>query len=500
MQRIIVAGLGPGSWEGLTVRVWEALLQARRVFFRTEQHPIVEILKKQGVAYQSFDFLYEHKANFEEIYTSMVDILLQEARLANSEETFIVFAVPGHPLVAERAVELLLKRASDEALVVELLPAMSGIEAVYTVLKVDPGQGLCILDGLALSDTPPRTDLANLVLQVYKPRIASEVKLNLMEYYADDYRIQVIRGAGIPGEEKVISLPLYKLDHLPWIDHLTSVYLPPVQENAEKEREGNQFSLSRYPLDPLVEVMDALLAPDGCPWDRAQTHHSLRPYLIEETYEVLEALEVGDMPWFAEELGDLLLQIVFHAALARQGEYFDINDVILKITQKMIRRHPHVFGEDKVQTSGEVLVNWEQIKRQESAETGPYLAGIPRALPALLRAQKVQAKATRVGFDWPSIEGVWAKVKEELKELVEALAHSDPEKMQEELGDLLFAVVNLGRFINIDAETALSRTIDKFIRRFNYIEKRGAEEGKDLLQMSLQEMDRWWEEAKQLEL
>lgn len=503
MQQILVVGLGPGSWENITVRAWEALRSASRIFFRTEQHPVVAEIKKRGLKYESFDYLYEDKQSFNDVYETMVNILIKEAQGGKEEGDQIVFAVPGHPLVAERAVEMLLEqaKAGSNKVEVEVISAMSGIEAMYTCLGIDPTRGLCILDGLSLETTPPRLDLANIVLQVYNLRVASEVKLGLMQYYPDEFMVWVVRAAGIIGEEKIVQLPLYELDHLPWIDHLTSVYLPPnsILNGLEETEQLKPACL--YPLDSLVTVMEALLGPGGCPWDREQTHSSLRPYLIEETYEVIEALDKGDMDKFADELGDLLLQVVFHAALAEQGEYFNINDVILKITQKMIRRHPHVFGEEKVKTTGEVLVNWEEIKRQEARdddqEIESYLAGVPLAMPALLRASKIQSKASRVGFDWPSIEGVKSKVCEEFGELEEALARRDQEGVFEELGDLLFAVVNLARYLKIDPEGALSRTIDKFIQRFNYIEKKGIETGRELLQMSLEEMDHWWEEAKQ---
>ncbi|MGI6650115.1 MAG: nucleoside triphosphate pyrophosphohydrolase [Bacillota bacterium] len=510
MQRIIVVGLGPGSWEGLTVRGWEAIDSARRVFFRTEQHPVVQELKNRGLCFTSFDYLYEEKPTFEDVYQAIVDILVKEARQefdhensgpnpVDGEEGSLVLAVPGHPLVAERTVEILRDRAKAESITVEIIPAMSGVEAVYASLGIDPTRGLCILDGLALDEHLPRPDLANLILQVYNPRVASEVKLSLMEYYPDDFKVWVVRAAGVPQEEKMIEVPLYELDRLPWIDHLTSLYLPPQPRAESKPKPEPGYPEAEFPLDPLVKVMDALLGPGGCPWDREQTHQSLRPYLIEETYEVIEALDDGDMDKLADELGDLLLQIVFHAALAREREYFDINDVILKITQKMIRRHPHVFGEEKVESAGEVLVNWEQIKRQEVKEANAYLSGIPRMLPALLRAQKVQAKAARVGFDWPSIEGAWEKVKEELRELEEAQLNGSHSQKFEELGDLLFAVVNLARFYGVDSETALTRTIDKFIRRFGYIEAKAIKEGRSLLQLTLKEMDQWWEEAKHKE-
>lgn len=257
-----------------------------------------------------------------------------------------------------------------------------------------------------------------------------------------------------------------------------------------------------YPLDPLVGVMARLRAPGGCPWDREQDHYSLTPYLLEEAYEVLDALEQGDMYKFCEELGDLLLQIVFHAQIASENGHFTINDVIASITEKMIRRHPHVFGDVTVENSSQVLENWEKIKQREKDggnRVKSILDDIPRGLPALLRASKVQKKAARAGFDWPDCQGPLDKIEEERQELLRAYRAQDRHWIQEEVGDLLFAVVNLSRFFNVEAEVALSNTVEKFIRRFHYIERNIEQEGKKLEDCSLQDLDLLWEKAKKEE-
>lgn len=254
-----------------------------------------------------------------------------------------------------------------------------------------------------------------------------------------------------------------------------------------------------YPLDPIVEVMARLRARDGCPWDREQDHFSLTPYLLEETYEVLDALEQGDMYKFCEELGDLLLQIVFHAQIASENGQFTMNEVVASITEKMIRRHPHVFGDVSVENSSQVLDNWEKIKQGEKDggnRVKSILDDIPRGLPALLRASKVQKKAARVGFDWPDYQGPLHKIKEEQQELLDAYRSNDRHRIQDELGDLLFAVVNLSRFFDVDAEVALSSTIEKFIRRFQFVEHSVKNLGKKMEDCSLEELDNLWEKAK----
>jgi len=244
----------------------------------------------------------------------------------------------------------------------------------------------------------------------------------------------------------------------------------------------------------LVETMRRLLSPDGCPWDREQTHKSLKRYLIEEAYEVLEAIDEGDMHKLKEELGDLLLQVVFHAALAEQNGQFDLNDVADTVNRKMINRHPHVFGCMDINSSEEVMQNWEGFKRKEGKRS--ILEGIPHTLPALLRAYKLQEKAQRVGFDWPDISGAVEKLEEEIKEYLRAASSRNPEQIEDEMGDILFAVVNIARMSGVEPEQALQRCNAKFVRRFQYIEERLQAEGELLEEAGLEKMDDLWDEAK----
>jgi tetrapyrrole methylase family protein/MazG family protein len=254
-------------------------------------------------------------------------------------------------------------------------------------------------------------------------------------------------------------------------------------------------------MDNLVNIMQKLRSKEGCPWDKKQTHQSLKPYLIEECYEVLEAIEEEDVDLLEEELGDLLLQIVFHCEIARESGYFDIKDVITGICQKLIRRHPHVFGDISVDTTDKVLENWEEIKRQEKDEKSytESLMRIPKHLPALMKSYKVQAKAAKVGFDWDSIDGAMEKVKEEFQELINVFKTEKQDEIKEEIGDLLFAIVNVARFLKVRPELALNETIEKFIRRFEYIERAANRNGQNLEDMNLQEMDILWNEAKKMD-
>lgn len=249
----------------------------------------------------------------------------------------------------------------------------------------------------------------------------------------------------------------------------------------------------------LVEIMARLRAPDGCPWDREQTHASLKKYLIEEAYEMLESIDEGDDAALAEECGDVLLQVVFHAQIAAEEGRFAIADVLDAINGKLIRRHPHVFGDRDAATADEVLRNWDADKRKEKPERESILDGVPGALPALLRARQLQAKASRVGFDWERVDEVFDKLEEECRELRQARAEGRAETMREELGDMLFALVNVARYLDVDPEEALQQTNRKFIRRFNYIEKRLKARGRAPDESTLEEMDALWDEAKRME-
>jgi tetrapyrrole methylase family protein/MazG family protein len=249
-------------------------------------------------------------------------------------------------------------------------------------------------------------------------------------------------------------------------------------------------------LQKLLEIMSALRSENGCPWDKEQTRESLKPFLIEETYEVLEALDEGDPQKIKEELGDLLFQIVFHCQLAKENGEFDMDDVIKKISDKMMARHPHVFGEAKFETSEEVLKQWEERKKEEGKLRESILEGIPKELPSLLRAQRLQARAAKVGFDWKRVEDVMEKLDEEIKEFRDALKSKEQKEIEDELGDIFFVLVNISRFVGVNPEDALRKTISKFISRFRYIEMKAADAGKSLSEMTMEEMDALWDEAK----
>lgn len=486
MKRITVLGLGPGSRSQLTLEAVEIMKGAGTLVLRTEKHPTVEYLKELGLKYTTCDDLYDTGSSFDETYERISDRLIEQCREAEE----LVYAVPGHPLVAEKSVELIMQKAGDE-IAVEIVPAVSFIDAILSALKIDPVRGLKIIDGLSLDIQKPDVRCGNIVTQVYNRLAASDIKLRLMDHYKDEYKVYIIKAAGVKDLERIEEICLYELDRVEWVDYLTSIYIPPANESA------------RYrSMDDLVGIMSDLRKENGCPWDREQTRESLKPYLLEEAYEVLDAIEKGDPELIVEELGDLLLQVVFHAQVAKEDGEFDINDVTTGIVNKLIVRHPHVFGDVRVNSESGALRSWEASKRKQKGIEGytQTLVDVPQTLPGLMRSYKVQQKAALCGFDWDDVEDAFAKIDEELEEVREVYKTGNKEIIEEEIGDLLFSVVNVARFLKIQPELAIRGTIEKFIKRFKFIEETALQSGKKLDKMSLEEMDKLWEAAKSTNL
>ncbi len=478
---ITVVGLGPGSKNALTIGVLEVLKNNSNIYFRTEKHPNVEYLKSLGVQFETCDKFYEKYDSFDDIYKAIAEELIK----LHEEKGDLVYAVPGHPLVAEKSVTLLLNLCEENGIESKLMPSVSFIDAVIESLKLDPIEGVKIVDAFDIKDQIMDKRIGMVITQVYNKFIASETKLALCEYYKDDTDIIFVRAAGVEGLESIRTIKLYDLDRQEDIDYLTSIYIP------KKPDETKDFQ-------DLLSVMETLRGEEGCMWDLEQTHESLKRYLIEECYEVIEAIDEEDDEKLIEELGDVLLQVVFHAQIGKEDGYFNINDIIQGITNKMISRHPHIFSDVKVSSSKEVLDNWEDIKKKEkSMETyTDELNHVPKCLPGLMRAEKVQRKAGKVGFDWNDVEPAMEKVLEELQEIKDVYKGGEMSRIQEEVGDLIFATVNIARLLDIDPEFAVNYTIDKFIKRFQFIEESGIQKGLDMKSMTLDEMDALWEEAK----
>lgn len=475
---IMIVGLGPGSADLITRGVWQRLREADTIYLRTARHPAVAELPASPRKI-SFDTIYETAPDFGAVYDQIVQTVLDAARQGEA----VVYAVPGDPSVGEATVSAILQGASRRTIPCRVLPGVSFIEPSLAALGRDALNGLQLFDAISLAGynhPPVNPDFPVLLGQVYSRLLASELKLSLMAVYPDDHPVTLIHGAGT-AQEHLETVPLYEIDRNQQIGHLTSMFVPSLPLPSS--------------LQALAESVAVLRSPEGCPWDREQTPRTLRGPLMEEFAEVLEALDTEDPVSLQEEMGDLLLLIVMQAQMAREEEQFRLSDVIAGIYAKIRRRHPHVWGDAQVASTEEVIANWEAIKVAEkgSQDRPSILSDIPLTLPALARSQKIQERVRRVGFDWPAIEGVVAKTREELAELEEA---SGTERQAAELGDLLFAVVNWARWLGINAETALRRANARFIRRFQLLERLASEREIDIEQADLDQLERFWQEAK----
>ena len=480
---LTIVGLGPGDGRYLTREAWRMLQAADAIAVRTTRHPAIADLPV-GVDVISFDDVYESTASFEEVYAIITTKVLEMGRAAADGTAEIVYAVPGHPLVGESTVTAILAQAQNEGLAVGLVDGLSFIEPTLTALGQDAFEGLQLFDALeiaGLHHPPLNSDLPVLLGQVYDRFVAGEVKLALMTHYPDDHGVVLVHGAGTSGQN-VERVPLYGIDRSDDISHLTSLFVPPLPYAGS--------------LAALAETVAFLRGPDGCPWDQEQSSQSLRAGFLEEASEVLQAIDDEDSRALREELGDMFYHLVMQAQIANEHEEFRLNEVIGGIVSKLIRRHPHIWGDVDVADSDEVIRNWDAIKDEEnhgSPNGESVLNSVPYTLPALARAQKIQQRVSRVGFDWPEIEGVEAKIVEEFAEI-----HSADTEIarQMELGDLLFALVNWVRWLDVDAESALRDASRRFEDRFRIVERLAVERSLKLADMSIDALDELWEEAK----
>ncbi|MRH44986.1 nucleoside triphosphate pyrophosphohydrolase [Aquibacillus halophilus] len=475
---IEIIGLGAGDINQLPLGIYRKLVgHNQAIHVRTIDHPVVKTLQEEGVEFVSYDSVYVQQGQFETVYKEIVSQLLAEAK-----ENSIIYAVPGHPMLAEKTVQLLLEQ---KEITVNLIGGQSYLDDLFSALKIDPIEGFQFLDATAFKRNQLEYRHHLVFCQVYDSFVASEVKLSLLEDLSPEHPVTIVEAVGSK-QERLVTIPLVELDQTVKLSNLTSVYVPPVTG----EELNNQFYRLR-------EVIAQLRGPNGCPWDKKQTHESLRKYLIEEAYEFIEAVNNADDDGMIEEIGDVLLQVMLHSQIGEDEGFFTIDDVIVTLTEKMIRRHPHVFGSKNVETAEEVVENWEQIKRQEKGEQPKSLVDdIAVDLPELLRAEEIQKRAAKAGFDWDNPVPIWAKIHEELEEVQDAIEAEDLEEVEKELGDVLFAIVNLARYYKINPELALNRTNLKFKTRFQFIEEKVRELNLTMEEMSLNELDEFWNKAK----
>lgn len=477
-----VVGLGPAGLELVTRQALILLESGLPLLLRTARHPAAEELAGRGVAFEALDRFYERGESCRSVYVEMASYLAEKALAAGE----LIYAVPGNPQVAEETVSLLLRRGDLE---VRVYPALSFLDVLFTALGRDPVEGLQVLDASEVaqggtSRLEPRLSLV--IMQVDSRLLASDLKLSLLEIYPPGHPVWVCSSLG-SSEQSVKAVELAELDHQELFDHLTALFLEPL---AEEEI----FDFKR-----LMEITGRLLGPEGCPWDRRQTHDSLARHLVEESFEAVESIRRGDLEHLAEELGDILLQVALHSQLARKEGAFGVEDALRSIEEKLIRRHPHVFGEISADTPEEVVANWERIKTEEGGHPS-LLDGVAEDLPALLFAYKLQTRAARVGFDWGAAEEVLPKLEEEMEEIRAAVSKKgklSEGELEMELGDLLFSVVNVCRHLRVDPEVALHRSARKFRRRFRAMEEMCRREGLRLEELGLEELDRLWELSKE---
>ncbi|WP_226660109.1 nucleoside triphosphate pyrophosphohydrolase [Pseudalkalibacillus hwajinpoensis] len=480
MTKITIIGTGAGDLTQLSLGSYRTLQSAERIFARTIDHPVLRELINDGLVVTGFDDIYEKNDSFEETYRTIVDRLFEEAQNGS-----LIYAVPGHPMMAEATVQLLLEEQAKHGVEVHVAGGQSFLDALFTAVRIDPIEGCQILDATRFVKSEVQVRNHLIFVQVYDQFTASSVKLTLMDLLPDDYKVTVLQAAGSQ-DEKIMTVPLFELDRSMEVNNLTAVYVPPVKD----------AKLLYQDFEWLRHVVARLRGPGGCPWDQKQTHESLKKYLIEEAYEVLEAIDDQDDEHLADELGDVLLQVLLHAQIGEDEGMFTVDDVIEKLSDKLIRRHPHVFGDEEANTAEEVVGHWDQVKKQEKDAAPSQFDAIQKGLPGLMRANELQKAAAKVGFDWDEVDPIWEKIQEELGEFREAVKDKSFHDQEDELGDLLFALVNLARYYKVDPEVAIHRTNHKFISRFQYIEKRVKEKELDIEKLSLEELDSFWDEAK----
>ncbi|MBT8212574.1 MAG: nucleoside triphosphate pyrophosphohydrolase [Acidimicrobiia bacterium] len=479
-ELVTVVGLGPAGLDRLPTDVRRLLTAPDvKVILRTSAHPAAAELLELRDDVVTGDDLYDAAADFEQVYGDLADRVL-------SQDGHVVYAVPGSAAVGERSVRELKNRVGSVP--IEIVPGESFLELVFERSGVDPiTDGVQVVDGRSLPDPLP-FHVPTVVTQVDRPEVLADVAARLGQVLDSDFVVTVLDSLG-SDDESVAAVSLAEL---------------PAQQCGP--RTSLLVPAATVGWHGLVTTNRRLR--QECPWDADQTHRSLLSHLIEETFEAAEAIdrlgteapggepEFGEYAVVEEELGDLLLQVVFHATLAREAGAFDVEEIAEGIRRKLVHRHPHVFGDVVADSAEVVLANWERIKAVEKQRSS-LMDDVPIALPALARAEKLQRRAASVGFDWDEIGPVLAKVGEEVGELAAAL--NDVDAATHELGDVLFAVTNLARKLGIDAETALRIANERFSERFRYVETSAEAEGRSLEDMSLEEMDSLWDEAKSRE-
>ncbi len=473
--RIVVVGLGPAGPEYVTEHTRAEIARVAHRYLRTDRHPSASLVPDAD----TFDDVYEAADTFADVYAEIADRLAAAAQLHGE----VLYAVPGSPLILERTVRAL---RTDQRIECTIHPAMSFLDIAYARLGIDPVEAnVTLVDGHEFAIAAAGMAGPLLVAHTHANWVLSDIKL-AVENATGDEPVVILQRLGSP-DERITHTTWAELDRTVEADHLTSIYIPHLAAPVGSE-------LVRF--HQLARTLR-----EQCPWDQEQTHQSLVRYLLEETYEVVDALHALDPEdpstddALIEELGDLLYQIEFHATIAEQEGRFTMADVAQGVHDKLVRRHPHVFGDVVADDTHTVLANWDLIKQQEKGRTSVF-EGVPHSLPSLSYADAVQRKAAKVGFDWPDVDGAWPKIEEEAAEVRAAVHAADTAAVRDELGDLLFAVVNVARHLGVEPEAALRAATLKFRRRFEQVEVLARERGLVLQTAGLEALDTLWAEVK----
>jgi len=476
--RVTVVGLGPAGPEYVTAHTLAEIARIPYRYLRTSRHPSASLVPDAV----TFDEIYEAADTFADVYSEITDRLVAAA----VEHGEVLYAVPGSPLVLERTVRSL---RADERVECVAHPAMSFLDVIYARLGIDPVEaGVTLVNGHEFSTDAAGLAGPLLVAHTHANWVLSDIKL-AVENATGDEPVVILQRLGSP-DELITHTTWAELDRTVAADHLTSIYIPHLASPVGAE-------LVRF--HQLARTLR-----ERCPWDQEQTHRSLVRFLLEETYEVVDALQALDPDDpstdddLVEELGDLLYQIEFHATIAEQEGRFTMADVAQGVHDKLVRRHPHVFGDVVADDTATVLSNWDAIKQQEKQRTSIF-AGVPHSLPALSYADAVQRKAAKIGFDWPDVEGAWPKIAEESAEVRAAAAGDDKTAVHNELGDLLFAVVNVARHLGVEPESALRAATLKFRDRLERVETLARERDITLTTAGLAVLDALWDDVKATE-
>lgn len=473
--RIVIVGLGPAGPEYVTEHTRAEIARVAHRYLRTDRHPSASLVPDAD----TFDDVYEAADTFADVYAEIADRLAAAAQLHGE----VLYAVPGSPLILERTVRAL---RTDQRIECTIHPAMSFLDIAYARLGIDPVEAnVTLVDGHEFAIAAAGMAGPLLVAHTHANWVLSDIKL-AVENTTGDEPVVILQRLGSP-DERITHTTWAELDRTVEADHLTSIYIPHLAAPVGSE-------LVRF--HQLARTLR-----EQCPWDQEQTHQSLVRYLLEETYEVVDALHALDPEdpttddALIEELGDLLYQIEFHATIAEQEGRFTMADVAQGVHDKLVRRHPHVFGDVVADDTHTVLANWDLIKQQEKGRTSVF-EGVPHSLPSLSYADAVQRKAAKVGFDWPDVDGAWPKIEEEAAEVRAAVHAADTAAVRDELGDLLFAVVNVARHLGVEPEAALRAATLKFRRRFEQVEVLARERGLVLQTAGIEALDTLWAEVK----